>query len=300
MWSIYLITAIIIILVLILLAQIYKRAFYKYKEDAKIAVKTSRGLIKMNAATLAAELDRIKKGMDQHKNKQRTTKFNKQIDAVIAQLQNFIEKNPNNKDLCKIEAQVSIVDRAMQDAVSPDASNYYRAFNTLRTDDELEYGTDSMRFDYLLNNVEILLRLLRNDICDNGYIDLVALENILRAVDEDLTNQAVEFHSENLSDDAKWAFASKYNTNVLPRQMSLFESFATQPMAESRIDINRGIPLPVKPSKSFILGPQYMRDQVQRSQMLAANHEILGKGLGGMVYNDEDLLHGMSYEKYSV
>jgi hypothetical protein len=280
-------------------AKLVSKTSKKYGSDEKIAIKTSKGLIKMNANSVAAELSKLRANLGLHEGYERTSKFDKEIDRVLAHVKQFIEQNPHDKDVCKGEIKASILDNAMADRITPHHIDQHIAHATVLSHDDLEYGSDSLRFDYLLKNIDVLIHMLQRDVCDGGLIDIHALEELLRKLDADLTagsdfdKSTGEYTDSRFTTDFGREIAARFDPYAIPRlslfssQSSQIEGFSTEAQVRE---------YPQLPDKHYSLGPQNIRDAQQRSQMFRENRQVLGTSH----YVDEDLLFEPTYNSVAL
>ncbi len=297
--TIYIVSSIVIILILVLLAQSMYKSHKKYSADKLIAVRTSQGLIKMNAQSIADELAKIQAELSRHEGLERTSKFDIQITQVLDQIKQFIKDNPHNLDVCNGDIKASILDNAMADRITQHHTDQHLAHATILSHDDLEYGSDSLRFDYLLRNVDILVHMLKRDVCDGGVIDMTALENLLRTLDADLTQGSEfdrstgEYSDSRFMTDYGRELAVRNDPYAIPK-LSLFASNASHIEGFSMEAQTRG--LPAKDDKHYSLGPQNARNAQQRSQMFRENRQKIGLHH----YVDEDLLFRPTYDSMAL
>jgi hypothetical protein len=296
---IYIGSAVVIVLVLCLIARAVYKSHKNYSNQEKIAVKTSKGLIKMNAQSLANELDKLQAELSRHEGYERTSKFDIEINQVLEHVKQFIQKNPHDKDVCKGEMKASIMHNALADRITPHHTDQHLAHAAILSHDDLEYGSDSLLFDYLLRNIDVLIHMLQRDVCDGGLIDITALEAILRKLDADLTSGAEfdkstgEYSDSRFMTDYGRELAVRHDPYAIPR-LPLFASQASQIEGFSVVSQIRG--LPTKDDVNYSLGPQNARNAHQRSQMFRENRQKIGL----THYNDEDLLFNPTYSELAL
>ncbi len=297
--TIYIVSGVVIILIITLLAQSIYKSHKKYNDGRLIAVRTSRGLIKMNATSIADELAKIQAELSRHEGLERTSKFDIQITNVLDHIKQFIKDNPHNLDVCKGDIKASILNNAMNDRITIHNTDQHLAHAAILSHDDLEYGPDSLRFDYLLRNVDILVHMLKRDVCDGGVIDMTALENLLRTLDADLTQNAEfdlstgQYSESRFMTDYGKDLATRHDPYAIPR-LSLFASNASHIEGFSMESQARG--LPAHDDKHYSLGPQNARNAQQRSQMFRENRQKIGLHH----YVDEDLLFKPTYNSMAL
>ncbi len=296
---VYIVSGIIIVLVLAALACSVYKSHKNYAANELIAVKTSRGLIKMNAQSIAEELARIRAELARHEGYERTSKFDIEINQVLDHVKQFIEQNPHSKDVCKGESKASIIHNAMADRITQHHVDQHLAHATILSHDDLEYGSDSLRFDYFLRHIDILIHMLKRDVCDGGLLDITALEGILRTLDKDLTKGAEFDQSTGEYSDSRYMtdygreLSIRADPYAIPR-LPLFASRASHLEGFSVESQIRGIP--DKDDPNYTLGPQNARNAQHRSQMFRVNRQKIGL----KHYVDEDLLFEPNYDSMAL
>lgn len=106
------------------------------------------------------------------------------IDDAISSLNKFIQENPrlNSQALCTLEMRDDIINTELIDSVTPDVSSYSKSYNYILDFDEEErdmHMDPRAHLNYLIKNINIAIKLLRKNVCNNGYLDLSKLRNIL-------------------------------------------------------------------------------------------------------------------------
>lgn len=106
------------------------------------------------------------------------------IDDAISSLNKFIQENPrlNSQALCALEMHTDIINTELIDSVTPDVSSYSKSYNSILDFDEEErdmHMDPRAHLNYLIKNINIAIKLLRKNVCNNGYLDLSKLRNIL-------------------------------------------------------------------------------------------------------------------------
>jgi len=280
---IYVSTALIIILVILLLIQSLSKADTKYQAGAKIAIKTSQGIIKMRAEQVKDQLTNLYAELSRHEGYVRTSKYSMEIDQVLHNLRVFIEKNPGT-NLCQLGVKTRILDQAMYDRITPHQSDQKLAHASIISHDELEYGTEDQKFSYLLRNIDLLIGLLKRHVCDNGMLDLQALEDLLRKLDSELT---IKYHIEETPESLQnYYVRHELNTqDTKNKELSLFETKYTQPETSSLENHIYQIDRPDE--RDFVLGPHIANKKQQQSQIFRTNEAKLGD----THYDDMQLLN---------
>lgn len=284
----YLVTAVVLVLIILLISQLYYDYGLEYDANAKIAIKTSRGLIKLRNDQIAEELARVKAELELQKHKsEKIGRHTDHIDEVIKNIKQLIKRNPERK-LCDAEINADIVNKAMSDSINPNSSTWSNAYQSIADFEESSYGTDEDKFVYMLQNLDVLINMLRNDTCSDGMLDLEKLHNLLHDLDEGITIKHVT------------PITNKYITPYDPyftHKLGPFQTVQSQTEGLSNAPVNEiddeMIP---RDSVKTMLGPYRLRNLSQRSQMYQDNIQILGT----KQYNDEDLLQKPTYEQLAL
>lgn len=297
---IYIGSAVAVVLILCLIAKSVYKSNKNYSDNEKIAVQTSKGLIKMNAKAVADELAKLQAEMSRHEGYERTSKFDIEINQILDHVKQFIRQNPHDQNVCKGEIKANIMHNALSDRVTPFQTNQHLAHAAILSHDDLEYGTDSLLFDYLLKHIDVLIHMLQRDVCDGGLINIESLENVLRKLDADLSH-AQEFDRSNTTNEFTNEYTNEY-TNELhsrydPYMVAKLPMFASQSSQIEGLNVMSQIRgFPSIDDKYYSLGPQNARNAQQRSQMFRENRQKIGL----LHYNDEDLLFQPTYEAISL
>lgn len=181
----YIASAVGVILILLIIVQFSKKESYKYAAGSSIAVKTSQGLIKMRADMVAARLAAINAELQKFIDTNAHVRYELAIQIAMANLKQMIDANPK-KNLCNLEKKASIVDRALGDSITYDEVAASQAYQTIVEHDSIDHLTGEQAFMHLLQNMNIVIDLLHNEVCDGGILDLEILESILHDMEEDL------------------------------------------------------------------------------------------------------------------
>lgn len=292
--TLYILTAITIVLIIVFLYQYYyNRSYVKYSNDDRIVVRTANGVIKIRQVTVADDLISKFKGLSKHSGvKDRTGKYSKDIDTVISNLVMFLK---HNKDayLSSME-KTDPTDAALVDMTTFDVDTRNAAYKTIleeddKTFDVLYQNRDEDKFVYLLKNVDQVIKLLKKEVCSGGMIDVYLLEDLLYKLDYELTYSPTnEFYSPTGIE------LSTGNDPVIMKKLPPF-AFNVNPMESMTdrpaIEATNKEHFKKKLQKGqMTLGPQNIRDKSERTEMAILNRVVLGD----KQYNDENLL----YENY--
>ncbi len=285
---IYVGSAIFIILIIFLISGAVSKSTAPYKQGEKIAVKTSKGLIKMNAESIADELARVRAELSKHEGHNYTSNHSLEIQSIVDHIRQFIKNNPRDADVCKGDIKASVIENAMNDRITPDVAWQSAAHDTILS--HIDHVSDEQLFEYLLKNIDITIHLLQRDVCDNGLLDLESLESILRKLDAEIYQDPDSYDFDKsqpiLSD-----ISSRYDPYAIPK-LSLFASQATQLEGFSTVSQIRGYP----GVDAISLGPYQIRNAQQRSQMFRENRQKMGVEH----YIDEDLLFTPTYNTLAL
>ena len=202
-----------------------REKFKKEDTENQIAVKIDDGIIKVDQKEITEKLDELKDKLKIYYN---VKQYNKElVKKAVDKISLFIKNNPKNY-VCDPEIQADIVDQALYDHNTYDVNRQYNAHNTILDMDDVDKYNDVELFQHLLLNIDILIRMLRNRICDNGVLDIVELERILFELEQDLEND-MKFDSpigQELSTHYN-PFKKEYN-RLFIREFSQVEPFETR------------------------------------------------------------------------
>jgi hypothetical protein len=180
----YILTACVIVVILVLTIGLFKNK-PKPVIGYNLAVKTSRGLIRMNNQMLSEELAALYAHLQKYEGRRQADSFAPVISDVVDNLRIFIKQNPGT-DLCKAEVKADIMQSALESSATYDIYKQQKMYKTIIEEDEHSYYTDKQMFAYMLKHIEILIKLLHSEVCDDGVFDLDKLEKLLHYMDQDL------------------------------------------------------------------------------------------------------------------
>ncbi len=282
--NIYVATTTIIIVVILLLALAAYKSETNYDNNRLIAIKSSRGLIKMNADALTDHLSTIHADLSRHSKYERVDQA--EAAALLDHIKTFINKNPQTQEIHKCEKKAKILSDILngpQDADDKDDN-----------DDNDEDDLDT--FDQLLLHIEAVIKMLKHDICDCGLLDVLLLEKLATKLDNGATvdnyDNSVLFNDPDLEGELSTELVARADAYSLPKlppfasQINQLEGFSV----ESQI---RGAPVV---GSCKLQGPQHMRNAQQRSQLFRDNV----KKMGIKHYMDEDLLFTPTYDSMAL
>jgi hypothetical protein len=240
----------------------------------KIAVKTDKGVIKIGQNEITEKLDEIKDKLKIYYN---VKQYNKElINSALDKIKLFIKNNPKNY-ICDPEIEANIIDQALYDHNTYDKDRQYKAHNTILDNDDVEKYNDVELFQHLLLNIDVLIRMLRYKICDNGVLDIVELERIIYELEKDL------------EDDMKFdtpigqELSTHYNPHKKEYNRIFIREFSQVEPFETRVNsgYNRNPDIKKACNKSDINIYQ------TRSEMFRTENKTLCEKL----YSDNDLLN---------
>jgi hypothetical protein len=290
--NIYMASIAVITVVIILLAISVSKSQKKYETGKLIAVKTSRGLIKMNATEVAKELSNIYANLSRHSGYDRTSKYDIEINAILDHVKIFIEKNPQTKNPKAIDKKVRIINKTSIDKI-----NSANAYDSVMSHVDIEAQDNLIQLDNLLQHMDILIQMLQQDICDCGLLDITAFKNIEHKLDADIADQIIDIDRtiDGTLNDPTLAteVVARADPYIIPR----LPLFATQQSQIEGLKVEAQIRKPPIVNESqYLRGPQNIRNAQQRSQMFREN----SKKLGTTHYIDEDLLFTPTYDSMAL
>lgn len=179
----YIVGAIILISIIIIIFYNCKEPEYGRKKYS-VVVMTKKGLVSAPKKMIANEMQSI---YDELKYVHRLPEceFDSKVDEAIVNLDNFIKENRiSEENLCKFDAMENTIHTISSDvelmAKRSDVEDIKHKSVLALESHERELQTNTKyRFNYLLNRIDIIINLLRQDVCDYGKIDLRKLHDIL-------------------------------------------------------------------------------------------------------------------------
>ncbi len=191
---------IIIITLIFLLARcrfdkLASRSNFSNPISSKLLADTETGTQQVDSADAATELERIKLAL--MKNKAGATvkskDLSKLIDQSIHNLTELIQRDPQSNNLedalCKLEFKADVIDQQLADSISPYESEWSTAYKTTLEWEKHEKDMNhdpTKRLEYLIQHLDIAIKLLRNEVCDNGRINLKQLKDILHELNKQI------------------------------------------------------------------------------------------------------------------
>lgn len=173
---IYVCGAIVVVLIILLICRSNK----KEKPNKGILVEINAEVIKVDAKTLADELKSIRKSI---KKVNTCQGLGQQIKKAMKNLSIFIRENPpeNTNRICTMDFSADVINQQMQFSVTPDDRDIMTAYNTVLEQESVERNIDDPEelMKYLLNNIDVVVKMLQFDICQNGILNLDKLYSIL-------------------------------------------------------------------------------------------------------------------------
>jgi len=192
----YICMALSILLIIMLVVQAFRKDKKVKQTSGKkyaVMVKTPNGLVKSDNATIAEELENLKLQLQQNSAgaQEDCVDLTPQINRAMRNLANFIKENPsdNSDALCNIELKADLVNQYMADSITPEPYHYGTSYQSLLEWESYERDLPTHpteRLKYLIKNIDVIIKLLRFEVCDNGQIDLQLLYKILRNMNEQI------------------------------------------------------------------------------------------------------------------
>jgi hypothetical protein len=156
--NMYIAAGIIGVLIILLIAQCIKNDRYDYSETDCIMVKTGKGVIKTNSATLAREI----KDVIIIINNNRCNNIDYLLVPASAHLDEFIRINPisGNAELFEIKSQIVHADYDLSSGIMSDVNNAISPY------------------DNFCKKLRIVHQMLTHKLCNGGILDYKTIEHI--------------------------------------------------------------------------------------------------------------------------
>lgn len=184
----------IVILTILIFIQIYKNKNYYVNDKAVILIKTPKGIVKSENKKILDELESLKTSLINssagvHENCENLTP---QINNSIQNLKNFINDNLSNSELlCNVELKAKLTDQYMNGSITPEPIDWENSYKSLLEWEDTERELPLVAIDrlkYLINNIDIAIKLLRFNVCNNGYVDIEQLHKLLLTLNNQICN----------------------------------------------------------------------------------------------------------------
>jgi hypothetical protein len=115
------------------------------------------------------------------------------IDSAIKSLAAFINENPrlNSTTLCSIEMKNNLINTEMDNSITYDDNAYAKSYNHILEFDEEErnmHDDPREHLKFLIKNINIAISLLKSSVCNNGYLNINKLKQILYKLNDQIVN----------------------------------------------------------------------------------------------------------------
>lgn len=232
--SLYLYTAVGVVLFVFMVGQVAHRKKITYNEEQKIAVRTANETIKMSpqaACTLLLDIKSRCVRLEKVCEKNPTV-----IEEAIIRLQRFIKESKvnlcDNKQL--LDMPLDLANRAMQDRLLPERA-WYADSILIDMEDERD---DIRLYDKLLNHIDATVSLLHNRVCVEGILDIVELERLLLQMEKDLDQNGRFVDSVGRELSSHFEVLIPQERRFISRLTGPMEGFNSQPtMVHAKIDL---------------------------------------------------------------
>lgn len=166
---------------------IYRKKIISNNFDDKFYVMTSKGLMTMDNNILEKYMNKVKTNIKQMQNNFDSTKcgkLKKYLDDAKIQAKKYIELNKNDidKNFCNLDMNVKIINDNMlkEREILKNKINRKTEMDNDDSADDLN-NSDNIKYDImeLLNDIDIMLFLVRSSICKKGNMDLSAIDKVV-------------------------------------------------------------------------------------------------------------------------
>ena len=188
-------SSIVIILLLFLIVQAYyndEKLIKDINKNYAVLVKTPKGLVRSDNESVAQELEYVKHLLISNHAGAQTSCVNliPKINTAMKNLAKFIKDNPDNaKSLCNLELKAEVVNQYLADSITPESRDWRSNYKSLLDWEHYERDLPSNpveKLNFLIKNIDVAVKLLRFNVCNNGQIDLETLHNILLDLNEQI------------------------------------------------------------------------------------------------------------------
>lgn len=183
----------LVLVILLIHKYISRRIDIKNKGRQQVIVDagSEHGMIRIDARIVLKELVMIR---DLIKQKAPVvgpscTDMTKQIKHAMKSITQFIKLNPPEQTnaICNLDLSAGVVNQQMSLSVNPEDRDVNAAYKTILEQEKTERDMpddpeELMR--YLLVNIDVVIKLLRFDLCQNGILNLKKLYEILQKMNQ--------------------------------------------------------------------------------------------------------------------
>jgi hypothetical protein len=189
----YVTSGVAIVLVLLLLVQIHnssKQPQIPQRKHYNVFVDTSHGMVRLDNHKAVDDLQKVRNKLVDMKRlaSDSCQELVPLIKASMLNLIQFIDENPkmNSQSLCKLELRSNIINDSMQNSLRPghDWKDEFQTVLDWEESENREMSSARDRMEHLIRNVDIVIQMLRLDVCDYGRINISKLYQILLALNK--------------------------------------------------------------------------------------------------------------------
>jgi len=179
----YIGSSISIILIILLILQFKSTPQHKPKIKYKVLLDTPKGLKQISNRQAADELANIKKMLNKRKLSANNScaRLVPLIKSSMQNLTKFINQNPhlNSNALCNLEIRSDIINQSMQNNLKPNGNSDFKTILDWEEQEHRMTNSTVERMEYLIRNLDIVIKMLRANVCDYGRLNLSKLYHIL-------------------------------------------------------------------------------------------------------------------------
>ncbi len=269
----YIITAVVIVLSMWLLFQMFHKKRNVKKNNRMILVDTPDGLIDMPINYISTEITKIRDNLNSQYDclgdnmvmKDPELLYN--VHQSISNLHSYIIKNPsNNITIDKMEQRNAILDRILFDKETDEFAPVEITEGQMEIEEECPMPVVAKK---LIRYIDGIIEMLNNDLCDCGRINFVHLNNVVKGFDKHITKLGGVYEK------------TEMHLAREPRKVNTADKYISEtsiPMGDSCVGIQRKV---TKPEE---IGHLSQLSKVTTSQLMdnnASYDEIMGRATMG-------------------
>mgnify|MGYP003450048234 FL=1 len=191
--NLYICGALCVILIITLICKVTKEPPKRSRGRKQIIVEINSGnsseLIKVDSKVIITQLVLIKKSLTKMSSGNLCESLSPQIKVAMKNLTKFIKQNPpeNTNAICNMDLAADLVNQQMDLSVNPDSRDVATAYNTVLEHEKTERdinGSSEDLLKYLLLNIDVVIKMLQFDLCENGVLNLEKLYEILEEMNK--------------------------------------------------------------------------------------------------------------------
>ena len=256
----YILAPLIILMLVHLIYQLFMPKNKKYNKNQIIHVITNNGNIYSDQKAVKNKLAELYKNLNIHKNKERTCKYDNLINSVNNKLEAFIKNNAADS-----------IYRSYKKSLIIEKINSYPSLSS----EDSQNDNECNKFDNMLINLDIIIHMLDEYVCDKGSLNIIDLEEL---------NFILQGHVDNtVSFPLSYEIKNNYENPTKKESVSLFQ---TTPQSNNADSVENRSHVDISAYDKKLKEKNKIKIQQRRSDLNRTNDNIIGTN----IVQDSDLL----------